>query len=214
MPGQRAETLGVQGSSHQVQGLLSLRRIFLFTTILIFLQLILGATMRHQHAGLAIPDFPFAYGKLWPATDAESVARYNQQRMEITSANPITAFHIQLQMAHRLMALLILASVAWGAMNALRNFTWRSAIGKFATCWLGLILLQVALGAATVLFGKAADIATAHVLVGALSLANGVWLCILSSGFDHETTRPANGLSRPDSWSENSGALAVTKSAQ
>ncbi len=35
-------------------------------TLLIFGQLLLGATMRHQHAGLAIPDFPLAYHKLWP----------------------------------------------------------------------------------------------------------------------------------------------------
>ncbi len=40
------------------------RRWFLLTTLLIVCQLILGATMRHQHAGLAIPDFPAAFGHL------------------------------------------------------------------------------------------------------------------------------------------------------
>src|SRR5207248_725196 len=55
--------------------------VFLATTCLILAQLVLGATMRHQHAGLAIPDFPTAYGKLWPATDSESVHLYNQQRI-------------------------------------------------------------------------------------------------------------------------------------
>ena len=69
----------------------NLHRLFIGTTLLILLQLILGATMRHQHAGLAIPDFPLAYGRLWPATDPESVLRYNQQRTEITAAKPITA---------------------------------------------------------------------------------------------------------------------------
>jgi cytochrome c oxidase assembly protein subunit 15 len=47
--------------------------------------------------------------------------------------------------------------------------------------WLGLVLTQVALGAATILSNKAADIATAHVLVGALSLALGAILSIVSS---------------------------------
>src|SRR5882724_6411187 len=47
-----------------------LHRLFLVTTLLIVGQLMLGATMRHQHAGLAIPDFPTAYGHLWPVTDA------------------------------------------------------------------------------------------------------------------------------------------------
>src|SRR5207253_6446569 len=77
------------------------------TTLLILMQLILGATMRHQHAGLAIPDFPLAYGKVWPPMDPASVTQYNQQRHEITAVNPITAVQIGLQMAHRLMALLI-----------------------------------------------------------------------------------------------------------
>ena len=71
--------------------------------------------MRHQHAGLAIHDFPLAYGKLWPATDGASVERYNQQRVEITNVNPITGFQIQLQMVHRFMALLILAAVGFCA---------------------------------------------------------------------------------------------------
>src|SRR5258708_6047974 len=88
-----------------------LAKLFLVTTALIFLQLILGATMRHEHAGLAISDFPLAHGKLWPAMDVESVARYNQQRVEVTAANPITAFQIGLQMTHRAMALLILVCV-------------------------------------------------------------------------------------------------------
>jgi len=40
--------------------------------------------------------------------------------------------------------------------------------------------MQVALGAATIWSNKAADIATAHVLVGALALALGGILCIVS----------------------------------
>src|SRR5271154_6410125 len=69
-----------------------LRNHVLFVTILIFAQLLVGATMRHQHAGLAIPDFPAAYGKIWPNTDAGSILRYNQNRMEVIGYNPITAF--------------------------------------------------------------------------------------------------------------------------
>ena len=75
-----------------------LSTLLLLTTIMILGQLALGAAMRHQHAGLAIPDFPLAYGRLWPAMDAASVAYYNQQRMEILAFNPITAFQIGLQM--------------------------------------------------------------------------------------------------------------------
>src|SRR5688572_26206129 len=45
------------------------RPLLLTSTVLILAQLVLGATMRHRHAGLAVPDFPLAYGGLWPRTD-------------------------------------------------------------------------------------------------------------------------------------------------
>ncbi len=157
-----------------------LSTLFLLTTLLILGQLTLGAAMRHQHAGLAIPDFPLAYGKLWPATDAASVERYNQQRMEITAVNPITTSQILLQMIHRLIAVLILGAVTFAAGSARRALGAKHALSRLALVWLGLILAQVCLGAATIWSHKAADIATAHVLVGALALAIGAILCMIS----------------------------------
>ncbi len=46
--------------------------------------------------------------------------------------------------------------------------------------WLALILFQVGLGAATIWTNKAADVATAHVLVGALALAVGALWCAIA----------------------------------
>jgi cytochrome c oxidase assembly protein subunit 15 len=150
--------------------------LFLTATLLILTQLVLGATMRHQHAGLAIPDFPLAYGELWPAMDPDSVMRYNQHRLEVTAVNPITANQIALQMAHRLVAALILCAVALCAWQVRRQPGRRSRLSHLALLWLGLILTQVVLGAATIWSDKAADLATAHVLTGALSLALGAML--------------------------------------
>jgi heme a synthase len=157
-----------------------LSALFLVVTLMILAQLALGATMRHQHAGLAIPDFPLAYGKLWPATDAASVAHYNAQRVEITAANPINAFQIVLQMIHRLGALAILGAVAFTAWSARRALGGRNVLSRLALVWLGLILTQALLGAATIWSNKAADIATGHVLVGALALALGAMMSIIS----------------------------------
>jgi heme a synthase len=157
-----------------------LRRLLLLVTLFIFGQLVLGATMRHQHAGLAIPDFPLAYHKIWPPMDPVSVAVYNQQRVDVADANPITAFQIGLQMAHRLAALLIFCSVALCAWFTRRYLGERHPLAKFSLVWVGLIILQIILGAATIWSNKAADIATAHVVVGALSLVNGALLTIVS----------------------------------
>jgi cytochrome c oxidase assembly protein subunit 15 len=167
-----------------------LAALFLGTTALILAQLILGATMRHQHAGLAIPDFPLAYGKLWPATDPAAVALYNQHRLEVTDANPITATQIILQMTHRMLAFVILLAVAFCAWVANRRLhintglqpgAPRQACARLSLIWLGLILTQAFLGAATIWSNKAADIATLHVLVGALSLALGSLLILISA---------------------------------
>jgi heme a synthase len=168
-----------------------LRGLCLAGTLLILLQLVLGATMRHQHAGLAIPDFPLAYGKLWPDTDPGSVELYNQRRIEVIAVKPITSAQILLQMVHRVTALGILAlvtAVAWSARHQpsageSTNFANASRRGRGVTgltrMWLSLVLLQVLLGAATIWSNKAADIATAHVLVGSLSLALGSLLCVI-----------------------------------
>jgi len=158
-------------------GTAALHWLVLFTTLLIFLQLVLGATMRHQHAGLAIPDFPAAYGKVWPDTSADAIARYNEHRMNVIAENPITAFQIILQMAHRMVALAIFIGVAVCAQQAWRRLGKKDPLTRLAVFWLALIAVQIALGAATIWSNKAADVATAHVLVGALSLVTGALWC-------------------------------------
>jgi cytochrome c oxidase assembly protein subunit 15 len=159
----------------------SLPLLFVMTTVLILAQLILGATMRHQHAGLAIPDFPLAYGKVWPAMDARSVEGYNQHREEVVSLKPITGFQVGLQMVHRLMALGILGAVVFCVMSARRvPGEIGGTLTRVSRIWLGLVIVQAFLGAATIWSNKAADIATAHVLTGALLLVTGTFLSMLA----------------------------------
>jgi cytochrome c oxidase assembly protein subunit 15 len=174
---------GKGGSAEVGQGNRTLDRVWVLllgTTLLVLAQLVLGATMRHQHAGLAIPDFPLAYGKLWPAMDSASVESYNRHRQEIMSINPITATQVGLQMVHRMVALLIVCGVAVCTWAVRRRLGARHASSRLALGWLGLIFVQVLLGAATIWSDKAADIATSHVLIGALSLAAGAILSTIS----------------------------------
>ena len=159
----------------------SLRRWHAALTCLIFLQLVIGATMRHQHAGLAISDFPLAYGQWWPPTDSAAIERYNSMRLEAVALNPITASGVVLQMIHRLLAVLIGLGVIVAGLVTLVRHGLGSLNGKFALIWCVLIVGQIALGAATVLTNKSADVATAHVAVGALSLVVGSLLTIVSS---------------------------------
>jgi cytochrome c oxidase assembly protein subunit 15 len=151
--------------------------------VIILAQLILGASMRHQHAGLAVPDFPLAYGKVWPATDDVSLERYNHQRTDVPEFNSITAGQIQLHMAHRLGAVLVLCSVILASISILRSGP--RLLRPVIWGWLGLLAVQATLGAWTVLSNKAADIATLHVVVGALSLVVGSMLAIISARLTH-----------------------------
>ena len=149
-----------------------LKKIVLFATALIFLQLALGASMRHAHLGLSIPDFPLAYGKVLPDTSASTVEKINEARVA-DHQMPTTAAQIWLQMAHRTMAFVILGFVAAVAALTFSNPIARAA-SAWGAAWLVMILCQVALGAWTVWSNKAADVATAHMALGALSLLVGV----------------------------------------
>jgi cytochrome c oxidase assembly protein subunit 15 len=140
---------------------------------LILVQLAVGASMRHAHSWLAIPDFPLAYGQVWPDTSAETVASINKERLAQFQP-PTSAAQIILQMKHRLMAVAILLGVGWVAWRALRSTDGR--FGLLATLWFLLVLGQAGLGAWTIWSGKSDYVATAHVVVGALCLLFGVIL--------------------------------------
>ncbi len=148
---------------------------------LVVAQLVLGASMRHRHAGLAVPDFPLAHGRLWPRLDAESLAGYNRQRIEVHAARPIEAADVVLHMSHRLGAVAVLGVVVVVVGRARRHLPREHPVRRGAALWLGLVLVQFGLGAWTVWSNKAADIATLHVLVGSLLLAVGGGLGVWSS---------------------------------
>ncbi len=152
----------------------STARIAITATALIYLQLGLGATMRHQHRDLAILDFPAAYGKAIPDVSASVLAAINQWR-EARALSEVTAGQIRLQMAHRFVAVLIAAAVVafWSVLRRATAAT-PPALRTLSTLWLLLLAGQITLGALTIWSNKAADIATAHVAVGATMLAFGL----------------------------------------
>ncbi len=142
-------------------------------TILIYAQLGLGATMRHQHRDLSILDFPTAYGRIIPDTGAEDLVKVNEWRAA-RALSEVSAAQIWLQMTHRIGAAIILAGVAgyWIALR--RRGRMEASISKtLSTAWVILLAVQITLGAWTIWSNKAADVATAHVAVGATMLAFG-----------------------------------------
>lgn len=148
------------------------RKVLFVVALLVFGQLLLGATMRHQHAGLAVPDFPLAHGQFWPATDAASIDAYNRARTDARDPNPITAAHVYVHMAHRLVAVGLFAFSIWLLVATKRALGRRHPLARFALGWHILVFLQATFGVFTVLTNKAADVATLHVFFGALTLVS------------------------------------------
>ncbi|MEJ0001174.1 MAG: COX15/CtaA family protein [Verrucomicrobiota bacterium] len=146
---------------------------------LIFAQLLLGATMRHEHAGLSIDDFPLAYGQVWPKTDPASLAAYNAERLH-RNEYATSALYINIQMAHRAGAVLISVGILAAAAAMVLTSGTAPILRRWSAVWAGLVLVQVLLGAFTIWTDKAADIATAHVAVGALTLVLGALLTAMS----------------------------------
>jgi heme a synthase len=86
----------------------------------------------------------------------------------------VDAFQIWLQMAHRFLALLIAIGIVEFASRVRRDALGIAALKRLSILWVALVACQIALGAWTIWSNKAADVATAHVGVGAIMLSFGV----------------------------------------
>ena len=140
------------------------------TVIVIYLQLIVGALMRHYAAGLAIPDLPLAYGKLLPPMNQSQLDAANWYRVRQLNLDAVSLPQIWLHFAHRIGALLVTIAVLWLALRVITHYHDQPKLRKPAVALLVLLAAQVTLGVLTVLLRKPADIASAHVAVGALVL--------------------------------------------
>lgn len=151
----------------------SLKTIAMGLTIAIYVQLALGATMRHQHKDLAILDFPTANGAWIPDTSDEALAKINAWR-DARGLSDVDAFQIWLQIAHRALAVGIGIGAIWFYVRVSRDARSVALLRRLSIWWIAFFLLQFSLGASTIWSNKAADVATTHVAVGAIMLSLGV----------------------------------------
>jgi cytochrome c oxidase assembly protein subunit 15 len=135
----------------------ALQGVAIATTVLIYLQIIIGATMRHTGAGLAIPDFPWAFGRLVP---------------------PVWNAAIAIHFAHRVGAALVCVLALAAIGHVMYHHRRRAELRRPSFLLLGLITLQIALGALTILTGKQYIINSLHVVTGALVLATSLVLTL------------------------------------
>jgi cytochrome c oxidase assembly protein subunit 15 len=157
-----------------------LQAVAVATTVLVYLQIVVGATMRHTDAGLAIPDFPLAFGQLLPPTwDAK----------------------IAVHFAHRVGAVVVTLFAIATSGHVFFHHRSRPELWRPAALLLLLLSVQITLGALTVLSQKHYIINSLHVVTGASVLATSLVLALRTGRARFETDAgsieqdPAYGLS-------------------
>ena len=135
-------------------------RLTIAAAVAVFVQILLGAVMRHTGAGLAIPDFPLSFGRLLPS--ASDFARHG----------------VAIHFAHRAGAVGATALVILAIRAALKLRAHLPAAARLAETWTAVLAVQFALGAFSVWTKKAVAVTAAHLAVGGLLWALGVLLAL------------------------------------
>jgi cytochrome c oxidase assembly protein subunit 15 len=136
-----------------------LRRLSVLAIAVVYLEILLGAVMRHTGAGLAIPDYPLMFGRLLPPAGRMSAA-------------------VAVNMAHRLAAIVVAVVLVMTWWRVLRHHRDRGELTRPASAMVLLLAVQVALGGLAVIFAQNVLIDTVQVLSGAVLLVAAVILAL------------------------------------
>jgi heme a synthase len=134
-----------------------LGRVTIVTTAWIYVQILLGATMRHTDAGLAIPDFPLAFGQLIP---------------------PHWDAKIAIHFAHRIGALVASFLIVAATAHVFYHHRRHGELVRPSVLLLVLLAAQITLGAYTVLSERHYIINSLHVVTGASVLVTSLVLTV------------------------------------
>ena len=143
----------------RVESSSGLRRLATLSASIIYVQILIGATMRHIGAGLAIPDFPLMFGRLIPTHwDAGIAVHFTHRVGAVCVAVAVLALWAHIRRRHRA----------------------RPELVRPATLLLALVAVQISLGALTVLSARDVWINSLHVVCGALVLTTSLVVALRS----------------------------------
>jgi len=137
----------------------TLRAVAAATTIAIYVQILIGATMRHTGAGLAIPDFPLMFGHIIPDHWDAGIA-----------------IHFAHRVGAAVVSLMVIATVG----HIWYHHADRTELAHPALLIVLFVIIQVTLGALTVLTRRQPWINSFHVVGGALVLTTSLVITLRS----------------------------------
>jgi len=141
-------------------------KVTLLVIFLVFLQLVVGAIMRHTQSGLAIPDFPKMGGAWIPRFDESMLTYINQWRFE-NNFDAILMGQVLIHFCHRVGAIIVSGGTLYLVYIGFLKYHHRPVILKTILFLLILLVLQVNLGIATVVSMKQSVLTSLHVVTGA-----------------------------------------------
>ena len=145
-------------------------------TVVVYLQILIGALVRHTGSGLAIPDFPLSYGRLIP---------------------PFFTRQILLHFTHRVGALLIVLMVVWLALRVFNLWPPQEKLRRGVIYLMLAVAGQVLLGGATIWSSRGTMLTTLHVAGGAVTLALSLYLTLQAHRILQPNPHPGRAMS---SW--------------
>jgi cytochrome c oxidase assembly protein subunit 15 len=152
-------------------------KVTLVCIVSIYLQLILGAIMRHTQAGLAIPDFPKMGGEWLPAFDTTMLSTINVWRFE-HNLEYVNMGQVVIHFLHRLGAVIVFVLFSILFFRSFKSLHPFDTIKVTSRRIYGLIIIQILLGILTVLSEKSAMITSLHVVNGAAILGLSIILLL------------------------------------
>jgi cytochrome c oxidase assembly protein subunit 15 len=134
-----------------------LAKLSAITTGVIYVQILVGALMRHLGAGLAIPDFPTSFG---------------------TAIPPLWNEFIAINFLHRCGAVIVTCFVVWTVVRVMNSHRDEPQLRRPALGLIVLLTAQICLGAITIWSRRMVLPTTAHVAIGAAVLVTSLAITI------------------------------------
>ena len=141
---------------------------------LVYIQLILGALMRHTGSGLAIPDFPTMGGMWIPTFSSQMMANINYILFDL-DLDSVSKGQVIIHFIHRLGAVIVTGTIGYfyAKYGQIIKASQRSKAVFISI--IVIVIIQFSLGVLTVLSARSPYIASFHVVTGAALLG----LCTL-----------------------------------
>jgi len=148
---------------------LFIKRGALIITLLVFVQLILGALVRHTSSGLAIPDFP-KMGGMWIPTFSDNMVNNINVELFDKNLDMVSKWQVVIHFLHRLGAFIITLALTFFVYKFRKMVEKNSTESKILILFSVLLFIQIILGASTVITEKLPYVASFHVVTGAALL--------------------------------------------